>query len=157
MDILKKFSLEGRTALVTGGAYGIGFAVAEGLAGALKSFTEEFPIRVVASTKRIVHSPHLHSFGSVIYEAARDRFYEEDPYERIEVTDRIGSGDAYVAGVLYGLLSDSEKVQEALYFGNAASAVKNTIPGDLPVFDRKEIEEIIQDHHSAGPGAEMKR
>ncbi len=34
MDILKKFSLEGKTALVTGGAYGIGFAIAEGLAGA---------------------------------------------------------------------------------------------------------------------------
>ena len=34
MDILKKFSLEGKVALVTGGAYGIGFAMAEALAGA---------------------------------------------------------------------------------------------------------------------------
>ena len=37
----------------------------------MKSFTEEFPISIVASTQRIVHSPKRHTFGSVIYDAAR--------------------------------------------------------------------------------------
>ena len=69
----------------------------------MKSFTEDYPISVVASTQRIVHSPTIHTFGSVIYDARTDRYYEEEPYRNIEVIDRIGSGDAYVSGVLYGL------------------------------------------------------
>ena len=67
----------------------------------MKSFTEEYPISIVASTQRIVHSPKIHTFGSVIYSSADDTFYEEEPYHNIEVVDRIGSGDAYVSGVLY--------------------------------------------------------
>ena len=43
----------------------------------MKSFTEEFPISIVASTQRIVHSPKRHTFGSVIYDAA-DEYYEEE-------------------------------------------------------------------------------
>ena len=54
----------------------------------MKSFTEEFPISIVASTQRIVHSPKRHTFGSVIYDAARNEYYEEEPYRDIEVVDR---------------------------------------------------------------------
>ena len=68
----------------------------------MKSFTETYPISIVASTQRIVHSPKVHTFGSVIYDARKNTFYEEEPYRNIEVVDRIGSGDAYVSGVLYG-------------------------------------------------------
>lgn len=46
-----------------------------------------------------------HTFGSVIYSAKEDCYYEEEPYRNIEVVDRIGSGDAYVSGALYGLLA----------------------------------------------------
>ena len=73
----------------------------------MKSFTQEYPISVVASTQRIVHSPKKHTFGSVIYSAKEDCYYEEEPYRNIEVVDRIGSGDAYVSGALYGLLAVS--------------------------------------------------
>ena len=62
---------------------------------------------IVAATDRTVHSPKNHSFGSVIYEAKSDRFYKEKNYENIEVVDRIGSGDAYIAGALYGILKVS--------------------------------------------------
>ncbi len=58
---------------------------------------------VIAATQRIVHSPKVHTFGSVIYNTGEDRFYTEEPYRNIEVIDRIGSGDAYVSGVLYAL------------------------------------------------------
>ena len=51
------------------------------------------------------------------------KFYEEEPYINIEVIDRIGSGDAYLAGVLYGLIKTGD-VRSALEIGNAASAVK---------------------------------
>ena len=87
----------------------------------MKSFTEDYPISIVASTQRIVHSPKVHT------------------------------------GVLYGLLSDYENCQRALEIGNATSAVKNTIPGDLPSSDLKEIENVIRGHKSTGPQLEMNR
>ena len=53
----------------------------------MKSFTEEYPISIVASTQRIVHSPKRHTFGSIIYSAKDDTYYEEAPYTDIEVVD----------------------------------------------------------------------
>ncbi len=123
----------------------------------MKSFTKDYPISIVASTQRIVHSPRVHTFGSVIYNAKEDRYYSENPYHNIEVVDRIGSGDAYVGGVLYGLLSDPEDILRALRFGNAAGAVKNTVPGDLPSSDREELENVIKDHNTKGETSEMNR
>ena len=124
----------------------------------LKSFTEEYPISIVAATQRTVHSPKQHSFGSVIYNAKEDKSYEEEPYRNIEVIDRIGSGDQYCAGVLYGLLSSDMDCQRALAYGNARSAGKNTIPGDMPSMDKDEIDNLIADHNDkSGYKSEMKR
>lgn len=123
----------------------------------MKSFAADYPLTVIASTRRTVHSPKVHSFTSLIYEAKTDTFYEEAPYERIEVVDRIGSGDAYVGGALYGILSGCGDCSRALSYGNAYSAAKNTIPGDLPSLSREETEDIIEDHNMKGFHAEMKR
>lgn len=123
----------------------------------MKSFTEEYPISIVAATQRTVHSPKVHSFSSVIYSAKEDVFYEEAPYENIDVVDRIGSGDAYISGVLYGLLAHDGDCQKALQYGNATSSTKNTIPGDMPSSDLREIERIIRDHNTSGKQAEMDR
>ena len=105
----------------------------------------------------MVHSPKVHSFGSVFYNAKEDKFYEEEPYKNIEVVDRIGSGDAYISGALYGLLKHNFNCQKALEYGNATSAVKNTIPGDLPSSGLDEIERIIKNHQSTGLQLEMDR
>ena len=123
----------------------------------MKSFTQEYPISIVASTQRIVHSPKIHTFGSIIYNAKNDTFYEEAPYHNIEVVDRIGSGDAYVSGVLYSLRAYPGDCARALAYGNAAGSVKNTSPGDLPSCDRKEIDAIIREHHTTGRHSEMDR
>jgi len=123
----------------------------------MKSFVKDYPISIVASTQRIVHSPKRHTFGSIIYSAKEDTYYEEAPYADIEVVDRIGSGDAYISGVLYGLLSHEGEYQRALEYGNAVSALKNTIPGDLLSTDLKEIDGIIKEHKSTGRIAEMDR
>ena len=93
----------------------------------------------------------------MIYDAARDTFYEEEPYRDIEVVDRIGSGDAYISGALYGLLSSGGDCQKAVAFGNATAAVKNTIPGDLPSSNLEELETIIKAHNQTGPQSEMAR
>lgn len=122
-----------------------------------RSFCKEFPnIKIIASTERRVVSPKNHSFTSTIYSAERDMFYTEPAYKDIDVVDRIGSGDAYCAGVLFGMLKYNDP-EKALQYGNATCATKNTIPGDLPIFDYAEITRIIENHHASGPVSEMNR
>lgn len=123
----------------------------------MKQFTNEYPISIVASTQRIVHSPKRHTFGSILYSSNEDKFYEEKPYADIEVVDRIGSGDAYISGVLYGLLAHNGDCEKALAYGNATSALKNTIPGDLLSTDIKEIDSIIKEHKEDKKIPEMNR
>ncbi len=123
----------------------------------MKSFADEYPISVVAATQRIVHSPKRHSFGSVIYDAKKQTFVEEEMYKDIEVVDRIGSGDAYISGALYGLLTSENDTRKALQYGNAVSALKNTVPGDLPSMTLCEVEEMIKTHQEGDDGLEMKR
>ncbi|MCI7758564.1 MAG: sugar kinase, partial [[Eubacterium] saphenum] len=123
----------------------------------MKSFCSEYPISIMCATQRVVHSPKIHTFGSVIYNSKEDKFYEEEPYRNIEVVDRIGSGDAYISGVLAGLLSSNLSCETALKYGNATGSVKNTIVGDLPSSDLKEIKRIIDEHNSTGPQTEMNR
>jgi len=110
----------------------------------MKSFAAEYGCKMVASTKRTVISPTRHTWNSLIYSREEDKFYSEDPYEEIEVVDRIGSGDAYLAGVLFGYIKYSD-FQKALEFGNAMAAIKNTVSGDLPVSDFQEISRVIND------------
>lgn len=122
----------------------------------MKSYCQEFGISIVATTERTILSPRKHNFTSTIYSRAENRFVTEPAYENIEVVDRIGSGDAYVAGALFGLLQYGD-IQKAVEFGNAASAIKNTIPGDLPISDFAEVERIIREHKSTGLQSEMNR
>lgn len=123
----------------------------------MKSFAKDYPIRVIASTQRVVHSPKRHDFNSIVYDSKKDEFFTEEAYKDIDVVDRIGSGDAYIAGALYGLLKYDMDCKKAVEYGNAYSAVKNTIPGDMPSSDLEEIENIIFDHNNKGFKSEMRR
>lgn len=122
----------------------------------MKSYCEEYGVSIVATTQRTVISPKKHNFTSTIYSKRQDEFFTEHPYEDIDVVDRVGSGDAYVGGVLFGLLKYGDP-RKALQFGNATSSVKNTIPGDLPSSDFKEIDRIIRAHNATGPQSELNR
>ena len=122
----------------------------------IKSYTRDYPVKLVCTTRRTVKSPKKHDFTSVIYSADKDEFFTEEPYTDIDVIDRIGSGDAYVAGVLYGILKTGDPAK-ALQYGNATSSVKNTIPGDLPASDLREIENIIRNHNASGYESELNR
>ena len=121
-----------------------------------KSYCEEYGIKIVATTQRTVQSPQKHDFTSVLYSAESGCCFQEAPYHDIDVVDRIGSGDAYCAGVLYGLLQYDD-CKRAVEYGNACASVKNTIPGDLLLSSSAEIEKIIQAHKAPGQTSEMSR
>ena len=132
-----------------------------GMSGTLdeihRSFAKKYPnLRIIASTKRTVISPQKHSFTSRIYDAVKDCFFEEPAYENIDVVDRIGSGDAYVAGALYGLLRFGD-IENAAKYGDAMAALKNTVTGDMTECDVIDIERIIKNHTATGPKSEMVR
>lgn len=120
----------------------------------MKGYTETYGCKMVATTQREVISPTHHNFTSKIYYDGA--FYEEPPYNNIEVIDRIGSGDAYLAGVLYGLIMHND-IQRALEIGNALSAVKNTVMGDMSASSIDEIESVIKSHKATGHQDEMVR
>jgi len=120
----------------------------------MKGYADKYGCKIVATTRRDVVSPTRHNFGSRIYYDGK--FYEEPHYMNIEVIDRIGSGDAYVAGVLYGILAEDD-IERAMSFGNALSAVKNTVPGDMSASSLDEIESIIKSHKATGKQDEMVR
>ncbi len=122
-----------------------------------KTFAGNFTnLGIIASTKREARSPRRHTFSSLVYDCKEDAHYEEEPYRDIDVVDRIGSGDAYVAGALYGLLkfADIRKIAE---YGNAMAALKNTVMGDMTECDLADIEGIIERHTGIGPKSEMLR
>ncbi len=113
----------------------------------LRNFAKKYRISIIASTQRVVHSPKNHSFSSLVYDAINDIYYSENPYENIEVIDRIGSGDAYCGGFLFGLLNYNN-VELAMKYGNANSVVKNTIIGDVSLVTKEMIKNIIDEHAS---------
>ncbi len=120
----------------------------------MKGYADTYGCKIVATTRREVVSPTRHNFGSRIY--CGGKFYEEPHYENIEVIDRVGSGDAYVAGVLYGILSGND-IEKSMSYGNALSAIKNTVSGDMSISSIDEVESVISSHRADGVQDEMVR
>ena len=121
----------------------------------MRSFSKKHNIALLVSTQRTVNSPKSHDFSSIIYNSIEDKFYFEEPYKNIEIVDRIGSGDAYVAGALYGL-TNYNSAEKALKYGNALGALKNTLLGDVVCFSKATTDSIIKDHEE-GSTSEMNR
>lgn len=122
----------------------------------MKSYCDEYGVRMVATTSREVITPNLHNFGSAVYSRDEDSFYTEKAYDGIEIVDRLGSGDAYVGGALFAML-DGLGFEGAVRYGNACAALKNTIVGDLPAFSKRDVDRIITAHNATGKQSEMNR
>ena len=120
----------------------------------MQGYVKDYGCKLVTTTRREVISPMRHNFNSKIF--FDGKFYEEKPYNNIEVIDRIGSGDAYLAGVLYGLIKTGD-ITSALEIGNATSAVKNTVVGDMSASSIDEILSVIKSHKATGRQDEMVR
>ena len=70
-----------------------------------------------------------------------DRFYHTGIYDIAQEVDRVGAGDAFVGGMIYGLRTWPEDPGRALQFALAASALKNTVYGD---FNQVSVEEVLE-------------
>ncbi len=70
------------------------------------------------------------------------KFYQSKHYELNPIVDRVGGGDSFAAGLIYGIMHYKDG-QKAIEFAVAASALKHTIPGDLNHVSLKEVETLM--------------
>ncbi len=110
-----------------------------------QKLAERFGFKVVTITLRGTPSVWRNTWSSIAY--AGGEFYEDVAYD-IEVVDRVGGGDAYSAGFLYGYLTGEEEgvdqVDKGVRYGNAFSALKQTNWGDAGWVTRREVEGLLK-------------
>jgi 2-dehydro-3-deoxygluconokinase len=97
----------------------------------------EFGVALVAITLRESLSASDNGWSAVLWDAASKTFHRSQRYD-VRLVDRIGGGDSFAAGLIYALVT-GRAPDAALRFGVAASALKQTIPGD---FNRVSVDEV---------------
>ncbi len=116
----------------------------------IKKCLEAYPdFKAVATTLRAVKSASFNDWGAVLYYDGK--FHEAKMRENLEIFDRVGGGDSFASGLIYGFLSgkDPEKIVE---YGAAHGALAMSTPGDTSMASLQEVEKIV-----AGGGARIDR
>lgn len=106
-----------------------------------EQMTQKFGFEYCVSSLRVSRSASDNGWSACIYSGETGEFYHSREYSITPIVDRVGGGDSFAAGVICGLL-DGKDFKEALEFGVAASALKHTIPGDINLVSRKEVETL---------------
>jgi 2-dehydro-3-deoxygluconokinase len=105
--------------------------------GMIDSAVKAFPhVKMVATTLREVHSTNRHDWGAVLW---LDGQRYVSPTCQLDVLDRIGGGDGFAAGLIYGLIK-GRPPEEALRLGWAHGALLTTFPGDVTMAKLEEVE-----------------
>ena len=94
----------------------------------------------VAITLRESRSADENGWSAVL--ATRKDFMVSRRYEIRDIVDRVGTGDTFAAGLIFGL-SNLASAQDALEFAAAASCLKHSIPGDLPLLTLAEVQALV--------------
>lgn len=107
----------------------------------LKQLKEMFPrAKKVITTLRGSISASHNTWSGVMYDG--EKLYEAPTYQMTHIVDRVGGGDSFMGGLIYGLLSYNDN-QKALNFAVAASCLKHTIKGDSNLVTVAEVEKLM--------------
>jgi 2-dehydro-3-deoxygluconokinase len=108
----------------------------------IKNVVAAYPnFKAVATTLRQVKSATVNDWGAIVY--YKDNFYESINRPNLEIFDRVGGGDSFASGLIYGFLS-GKTAQEAVDLGAAHGALAMTTPGDTTMANLKEVEGLIK-------------
>jgi 2-dehydro-3-deoxygluconokinase len=119
-----------------------GVVEAEAYEFVCRELTKQFPnMRVVAITLRGSQSASHNTWSGVLWD--REHFYAAERYDITHMVDRVGGGDAFAGGLIYGLRTFGGDHQRALEFAVAASALKHTIFGDVNLVTVQEVEKLM--------------
>ncbi|WP_026705472.1 sugar kinase [Flavobacterium soli] len=112
------------------------------LKGFYSNIFEKCPnLRIVATTLRYSVSASHQRIGGVLYDG--NSIYKAAVKEVTPVVDRVGTGDAFMGGLVYSLISTPENLQRNIDFAVAACCLKHTIVGDYNLATLQEIENIV--------------
>ncbi|MEJ0098380.1 MAG: sugar kinase [Pseudomonadota bacterium] len=109
-------------------------------AAATAAFANFPRLRWLASTSRQQHDAVTQQLHGLL--ATRDGFLTTRPHRLDHIVDRIGSGDAFAAGLLHGSLTDLPE-QQALDFATAAACLKHSIPGDVNLLRAADMQAFL--------------
>lgn len=110
----------------------------------------EFPnFRATATTMRGVRSATINDWGAMCWVGGT--FYTATPRPNLEIMDRVGGGDSFASGFIYGLMNLNDP-QLAVEYGAAHGALAMTTPGDTTMASLSEVEKLV-----AGGGARVDR
>ena len=98
-------------------------------------------MKMIAITLRESHSADWNGWAACLNDG--ENFYVSKKYEIRDIVDRVGGGDSFAGGLIYGLNTYEDK-QKALEFAVAASCLKHTIPGDFNRVSVKEVEALMK-------------
>lgn len=114
----------------------------EGYVTLAKALKKEFGFDAVAITLRESFSASKNGWSALLHDDKECSEPQRSSRYDITIVDRVGGGDSFASGLIYGLLSKSN-TKEALEFAAAASCLKHTIPGDFNLVSTDEVEKLI--------------
>ena len=97
--------------------------------------------KVIITLRGSINANH-NTWGGVLFDG--QRLYESARYDITHIVDRVGGGDSFMGGLIYGLLTYEGDDQRALDFAAAASCLKHTIYGDYNQVTVKEVENLMR-------------
>ncbi|MCB2290580.1 sugar kinase [Clostridium sp. CS001] len=111
----------------------------EGYKNVAKTLVERFGLKYVAITLRESFSASDNGWSAMFYDGKE--FYSSKKY-KMHIVDRVGGGDSFGAGLIYGLTSGLNS-QDSLEFAVAASCLKHTVEGDFNLVSKEEVETLM--------------
>ncbi|MGD9931479.1 MAG: PfkB family carbohydrate kinase [Mangrovibacterium sp.] len=96
--------------------------------------------KVITTLRGSVNANH-NSWAGVLWDG--QKLYESPTYQITHIVDRVGGGDSFMGGLIYGLLTYTDDDQKALNFAVAASCLKHTIYGDYNRVTVSEVEKLM--------------
>jgi len=108
-----------------------------------RQMMQKFPRakKVIITLRGSINANH-NTWGGCLFDGAK--LYQSKRYDITHIVDRVGGGDSFMGGLIYGLLTFSTDDQRALEFAVAASCLKHTIYGDFNLVSVSEVENLLQ-------------
>jgi 2-dehydro-3-deoxygluconokinase len=108
----------------------------------IEKAVKAFPnFKATATTLRAVKSATRNDWGAICW--AGGKFYEAPKRDDLEILDRVGGGDSFASGLIYGLMTTGDP-QKAVEYGAAHGALAMTTPGDTSMATLAEVEKLMQ-------------
>ena len=115
---------------------------AEAFLSVCRQMMEKFPRagKVITTLRGSISASH-NTWAGVLYDGKK--LYASRQYQITDIVDRVGGGDSFMGGLIYGLMKYPGDDQRALDFAVAASCLKHTIKGDANLVTVEEVEKLM--------------